>query len=100
MIRASVPDGELPRISKLLTQKFRGKTLKQVKRELIEEIEILRKEISDLSFRISTHILKSLNEVNYLEVHGTSNIVNMVSGDAERLKQVLELFKEKDLILK
>lgn len=99
VIRASVPDGELPRISKLLTQKFRGKTLKQVKRELIEEIEILRKEISDLSFRISTHILKSLNEVNYLEVHGTSNIVNMVSGDAERLKQVLELLEEKTLFL-
>ncbi len=99
VVRVSVPEGELPRISKLLTQKFRGKTLKQVKKELIEEIENLRREISDLTFRISSHILKSLNEVNHFEVHGTSNIVNMVSGDAERLKQVLELLEEKTLFL-
>jgi len=99
VIRVSIPEGELPRISRILTQKFKGKTLKKVKKELIEEIENLRKEISDLSFRISSHILKSLNEVNYLEVQGTSNIVNMVSGDAERLKQVLELLEEKTLFL-
>ncbi len=99
VVRVSIPEGELSRISRLLTQKFKGKTLKQVKKELVEEIENLRREISELTFRISSHILKSLNEVNYLEVHGTSNIVNMVSGDAERLKQVLELLEEKTLFL-
>ncbi len=99
VVRVSIPEGELSRISRLLTQKFKGKTLKQVKKELVEEIENLRKEISELTFRISSHILKSLNEVNYLEVQGTSNIVNMVSGDAERLKQVLELLEEKTLFL-
>ena len=99
VIRASIPESELSRISRILTQKFRGKTLKQVKRELVEEIESLRKEISDLSFRISSHILKSLNEFNHLEIHGTSNIVNMVSGDVERLRKVLEILEEKTLFL-
>lgn len=99
VIKAKISEKDLPKISRLLTQRFRGKTLKQVKKELVEEIESLRQEISDLSFRISSHILKSLNEVNHLEVHGASNIVNMVSGDAERLKKVLELLEEKTLFL-
>jgi len=99
VIKAKISEKDLSKISRLLTQRFKGKTLKQVKKELIEEIESLRQEISDLSFRISSHILKSLNEVNHLEVHGTSNIVNMVSGDAERLKKVLELLEEKTLFL-
>ena len=99
VVRTSIPDTDFARISRILTQRFRGKTLKQVKRELIEEIDNLRREISDLSFRISSHILKSLNEVNHLEVQGTSNIVNMVSGDAERLRRVLKLLEEKTLFL-
>ena len=97
VVTVSVPKEELSKISKLLTQKFKGKTLKQVKKELVEEIESLRREISDLTFRISSYILKSLNEVDHLEIHGTSNVVNMVSGDVGRLKQVLELLEEKTL---
>ncbi len=99
VVTVSVSKNELSKISKLLTQKFRGKTLKQVKKELVEEIESLRREISDLTFRISSYILKSLNEVDHLEIHGTSNVVNMVSGDVGRLKQVLELLEEKTLFL-
>jgi len=99
IIRMKIPEKDLLKLSRLLTQRFRKKTLKQVKKELIEEIEVLRQEISDLSFRLSSHILQSLNEINHLEVQGTSNIVNMVSGDAERLKRVLELLEEKTLFL-
>ncbi len=99
VIRASIPEGELQRLSRTLTQKFRGKSLKEVKRELVEEIDGLRREISELSFRLNAQILKSLNEVNHLEIHGTANLVNIVSDDIRRMKEILEILEEKNLFL-
>ncbi|ADU96354.1 heat-inducible transcription repressor HrcA [Thermovibrio ammonificans HB-1] len=99
VIRASIPEGELQKLSRALTQKFRGKTLREVKRELIEEIDGLRKEIAELSFKLNTQILKTLNEVNHLEIQGTANIVNMVADDIARMKKVLEILEEKSLFL-
>ena len=99
VIKAKIPEGELGKISKILTQKFKGKTLKKVKEELIEEIDDLREEISNLTFKINASILKSLNELNNLEVYGAPNIIDLFSGDAERLKRVIELLEEKTLFL-
>ncbi|RUM91254.1 MAG: heat-inducible transcription repressor HrcA [Thermovibrio sp.] len=99
VIKADITEGELAKISKILTQKFKGKTLQKVKEELIKEIDSLRREISDIIFRLNSHILKSINEINYFEVQGAPNIINLVSGDAERLKRVIELLEEKTLLL-
>ena len=98
VIRATVLDAELPKLSKALTQKFRGKTLKEIKRELVSEIDGLRREVSQLSFRLNSQILKSLNEVNHLEIQGTANFANIVS-DVSRLKELLEILEEKSLFL-
>jgi heat-inducible transcriptional repressor len=99
VIKADITEGELAKISKILTQKFKGKTLQKVKEELIKEIDSLRREISDIIFRLNSHILKSINEIDYFEVQGAPNIINLVSGDAERLKRVIELLEEKTLLL-
>ncbi|SMO77894.1 heat-inducible transcription repressor HrcA [Balnearium lithotrophicum] len=99
VIKADITERELAKISKILTQKFKGKTLQKVKEELIKEIDSLRREISDIIFRLNSHILKSINEIDYFEVQGAPNIINLVSGDAERLKRVIELLEEKTLLL-
>jgi heat-inducible transcriptional repressor len=99
VIKADITEGELAKISKILTQKFKGKTLQKVKEELIKEIDNLRREISYIIFRLNSHILKSINEIDYFEVQGAPNIINLVSGDAERLKRVIELLEEKTLLL-
>jgi len=98
VIRAVVPEGELGRLSRALTQKFKGKTLKEVKRELLEEIDGVRREVAELSFRLNAQILKSLNEVNHLEIHGTANLVDIVR-DTSRMKELLEILEEKSLFL-
>ena len=98
VIRAAVPEGELGRLSRALTQKFKGKTLKEVKKELLEEIDGVRREVAELSFRLNAQILKSLNEVNHLEIHGTANLVDIVR-DTSRMKELLEILEEKSLFL-
>ncbi|MEO2066381.1 MAG: heat-inducible transcriptional repressor HrcA [Desulfurobacteriaceae bacterium] len=99
VIRASIPEGELQRLSRTLTQKFRGKSLNEVKKELVEEIDTLRREITEISFKLNTEILKSLNEVNHLEIHGTANLVDIVSDDVKKMKEILEILEEKTLFL-
>jgi len=98
VIRAVVPEGELSKLSRALTQKFKGKTLKEVKRELVEEIDGVRREVAELSFRLNAQILKSLNEVNRLEIHGTAKLVDIVR-DTSRMKELLEILEEKSLFL-
>jgi heat-inducible transcriptional repressor len=99
VVSGDIPDSELPKISKMLTQKLKGKTLRKIKRELKDEIENLKKEVSDVFFKINSLILKSLNEIERLKIHGTSNIINSVSGDLEKLKNLIELLEEKTLFL-
>jgi heat-inducible transcriptional repressor len=99
VITSSLSEGELARLSRALTHRFRGKSLKEVKRELLKEIDGLRREIAELSFRLNAQILKTLNEVNHLEIQGTANVVNMVSDDIARMKELLEILEEKSLFL-
>ncbi len=100
VIRAKVPEGELQKLSKALTYKFRGKTLSEVKRELIEEIDSLRREINAISFKLNSQILKALNEANQVEIYGVSSLVDVVSGDLKRMRELLNLLEEKSLFLK
>ncbi|WP_457677958.1 heat-inducible transcriptional repressor HrcA [Thermovibrio sp.] len=99
VIKVKVPERELSRLSRALTQKFKGKSLREVKRELVEEIDGLRREVANLSFKLNREILKSLNGVNHLEIHGAANLVDIVSGDVERMKKVLEILEEKSFFL-
>ncbi len=100
VIRAKLPEGELQKLSKTLTYKFRGKTLSEVKRELIEEIDSLRREINAISFKLNSQILKALNEANQVEIYGVSSLVDVVSGDLKRMRELLNLLEEKSLFLK
>ena len=99
VISADIPESELPKLSKMLTQKLKGKSLRKIKGELKEEIESLKKEVSNVFFRINSLILKSLDEIERLEIQGTSNIINLVSGDVEKLKNLIKLLEEKTLFL-
>ncbi len=100
VIRAEVPEGELSKLSRALTYKFRGKTLSKVKKELVEEIDSLRREINALSFKLNSQILRALNEVNQVEISGISSLVDVVSGDLKRMRELLNLLEEKSLFLK
>ena len=99
VINISIPEGELPVISKKLSKKFKNKPLFQVKRELIEEINSIREEFTDLSFKLNTQILSALDKVNKVELYGTSNIVNILENDFNRLKEILKLLEEKHILL-
>ncbi|MEO2083306.1 MAG: heat-inducible transcriptional repressor HrcA [Desulfurobacteriaceae bacterium] len=99
VIDVSIPESELPKLSKELSKRFHGKTLREIRKELVEDIESLKKEIADISFKLNSQILATLNEVNSLEFHGTSNIVNVLSRDVDRLREVLKLLEEKSLFL-
>ena len=99
VIKSTLQEPELQKLSKVLTQKFKGKTLKEVKRELLKEIDLLRKEISELYFQLNAQILKTLNEVDRLEIQGTANLVNVVADDIQKMKQVLEILEEKNTFL-
>jgi len=99
VIKSTLQEPELQKLSKALTQKFKGKTLKEVKRELLKEIDLLREEISELYFQLNAQILKTLNEVDRLEIQGTANLVNVVADDIQKMKQVLEILEEKNTFL-
>ncbi len=99
IMELEVPDVELPRLSKELTKKLKGKALADVKKELVNEIDAVRREFSALSFRLNTQILSAVNSMTQLKFQGTPNIVNIVSNDIERLKEVLRLLEEKNLLL-
>jgi len=100
IIRAKVPEVELSKLSRALTYKFRGKTLSGVKKELVEEIDSLRREINAISFKLNSQILRALNEVNQVEISGVSSLVDVVSGDLKRMRELLNLLEEKSLFLK
>jgi len=99
VISANIPETELPKLSRMLTQKLKGKSLRKIRGKLKEEIENLKKEVSNVFFRINSLILKSLDEIERLEIQGTSNIINLVSGDVEKLKNLIKLLEEKTLFL-
>ncbi len=99
IMELEVPDSELPRLSKELTRRLKGKALADVKKELVNEINAVREEFSALSFRLNTQILSAVNSLTQLKFQGTPNIVNIVSDDIERLKEVLRLLEEKNLLL-
>jgi heat-inducible transcriptional repressor len=99
VIDIEISDFELPRFSRELSKRFRGKTLSEIKRELVEEIDTVRKEFADLSFKVNSRILSTLNGVNQLKLQGTSNIVNILADDIERLKEILRILEEKNLLL-
>ncbi len=99
VIDVEISDFELPKLSRELSKRFRGKTLSEIKRELVEEIDTVRKEFADLSFKVNSQILSTLNGVNQLKLQGTSNIVNILANDIERLKEILKILEEKNLLL-
>ncbi len=99
LINLSIPEGEIAKISKELSIKFKNKTISQIRKELIEEINTIRKEFAKLSFKLNSQILSALNGINKVELYGTSNIVNILANDIEKLKSILEILEEKNLLL-
>ncbi|ADY73546.1 heat-inducible transcription repressor HrcA [Desulfurobacterium thermolithotrophum DSM 11699] len=99
VIDVEIAESELSRLSRELTKRFKGKVLSEIKKELVEEIDTVRKEFADLSFKVNSQILSTLNEVNQLKLQGTSNIVNVLADDIERLKEILRILEEKNILL-
>ncbi|WP_163327783.1 heat-inducible transcriptional repressor HrcA [Desulfurobacterium thermolithotrophum] len=99
VIDVEITESELSRLSRELTKRFKGKVLSEIKKELVEEIDTVRKEFADLSFKVNSQILSTLNEVNQLKLQGTSNIVNVLADDIERLKEILRILEEKNILL-
>ncbi|MEO2068352.1 MAG: heat-inducible transcription repressor HrcA, partial [Desulfurobacteriaceae bacterium] len=99
VIDIEIPQENLPKLSKELTKRFKGKTISEIRKELVEEINSIREEFTSISFRVNTHILSTLNSVNQLKLHGTPNIVNILEDDIERLKDILRILEEKSLLL-
>ena len=99
VIDIEIPDTELPKLSKELSKRFKGKTLGEVKKELIEEIDTVRQEFATLSFKVNKQILSTLNSVNQVKLQGTPNIVNVLADDLERLKEILRVLEEKNILL-
>ncbi|SMP08508.1 heat-inducible transcription repressor HrcA [Desulfurobacterium pacificum] len=99
VINLSIPEGEIAKISKELSVKFKNKPISKIKKELVEELNSIREEFAKLSFKLNSQILSALNGINKVELYGTSNIVNILADDIERLKNILEILEEKNLLL-
>ncbi len=89
----------LLKISRELTSKFRGKTLSSVKKELIGEINRVQKEFLELSFSLKSHIIKMVDNVNDINISGTSNIFNVLEEDFNRVQKIINVLEEKKTLL-
>ena len=100
VVELDVPEAGVGALSRELTRRFKGKTLKELKKELLEEIDTARREFASLSLKMNSQILSTLSGVEHIELQGTSNIVDVLASDLEKLKEILKVLEEKSLLLK
>jgi heat-inducible transcriptional repressor len=89
----------LSKLSKELTQKFKGKTFSQIRKEIVNDIDKYRKEFLELSFKINSQMLSIINSIDSnLKVTGTFNVLN-ITDNLESLKETIKILEEKKMLL-
>lgn len=94
---------DLTRISALLNERFRGRSLDEIRRQLLTEMQA-EKELYDHLLRKAIELgQKALVEQpkDELYVGGTSNILDLPDfADMEKMRELFKTFEEKAVILK
>jgi len=95
----SIKENDLVRVSNYLNEKFMNKTLLQIQKQLVDEMEDKKNKVNELTekvIKVSENLFKNSDFGSEIILHGTSNIIGQPEfKDVEKLKDFLNAFEEK-----
>jgi len=98
-IDESIKDNDLVRVANYLNDKFKDKTLLEVKEQLVNEMRDNKDKVNELTekvIKVSQNLFDDADFGSEIILHGTSNIIGQPEfKDTEKLKDFLKAFEEK-----